>query len=74
MNPIRRRRRWAKTQRYRNSRILEYQSDRGNPVWLLFVSIGHSYRHRLRIRPFVEFLDLGQLRDRIVLQYNAQWP
>ena len=50
MTPIRRRRRRARTQRNSNyRRIDEYQSDRGNPVWLLFFIERVGNRGRLQM-------------------------
>ena len=50
MTLIRRRRRWARTHSNSNYRRNdEYQSDRGDPVWLIFVCDRVGNRGRLQM-------------------------
>ena len=66
-----RRRRWARTQgnsKYRRSN--EYQSDRGNPVWLLFFCDGYGNRGRLQMGH--EFWKSQQHRDRHSQRHTFQ--
>ena len=76
MTPIRRRRRWARTHSQRNYRkCKEYQSDGGNPVWLIFVNSRNGNRNRIPVRNQFNIPDKQHKQQYCrILQRHPQWP
>ena len=75
MTPIRRRRRWRRAHSNSNNRRSnEYQSDRGETVWLIFRFNRHGHRDWFKIRTQFQFFDKQhhQQRNHCIIQRNRQ--
>ena len=75
MNTIRRRRRGRRAHSNSNNRRSnEYQSDRGETVWLIFRFNRHGHRDWFKIRNQFQFFDKQhhQQRNHCIIQRNRQ--